>query len=226
MDNRPDASTGSEIRLPIVIVDDDAPEMQAYLRILKRALPGSEIELISSLQEAESMLMARREPFLLVMDQNFEKSKVDGTRKGSDLVSMLRQQHVWGAFLPILLLSGNVDDQDNTRLNQELGWRSPTVYLAKRIASSTSLDLEAVPSLELDYADLPAYLPSGLKYLLALLVHLDRNFTEQMSIIASQQASLAVGDDASEYDMRDWDDWDSGSTQDGGSDSKEATESS
>lgn len=178
------------VRLPIYIVDDDAAEMTSYLRTLRRVMPGSSIDLISTLEEAEEVLLGQQEPFLLVMDQNFGNSPVDGARKGTDLVALLRRQHVWGGVLPVLLLTGNFDDEKNTRLGQQLGWRTPTTWVHKSTVSSPNLDLSHAAHLGVDFDAMPSYLSPGNKYLIGMLVHLDKLFAEQLSTLTSQRAAL------------------------------------
>jgi hypothetical protein len=190
----PQGSTLPTLRLPVYIVDDDAAEMTTYLRTLRRALPSARIELLGSLQEAERVLLDLSEPFLLIMDQNFEKSRdVDGSRQGTDLVALLRRQHVWGAFLPVLLLTGNFDDEKNTRLGQQLGWRTPTSWLHKNTANSGDLNLAETADIKVSFDGLPAYLTPGMKYLIGMLLHLDEMFAEQTNSVTSQQIALDSG---------------------------------
>jgi CheY-like chemotaxis protein len=118
-------------RLPVVVVDDHPGQLAAAVDLLEEfdwSVTG-----ISDLDEAARVLVERTDPFVLVLDHDFERP--DG-RTGLDLTRLLRSAHPWGPALPICYWSGRIDTPAFLDVLRDGQFSAPTSYVQKGTAVS------------------------------------------------------------------------------------------
>jgi CheY-like chemotaxis protein len=91
-------------RLPVIVVDDDPGQLRSAVRMLE--IEDWSVTGIADLDEAARVLVEHTDPFVLILDHDFERP--DG-QTGLDLTRLLRSAHPWGAVLPICYWSGRID---------------------------------------------------------------------------------------------------------------------
>jgi CheY-like chemotaxis protein len=113
-------------RLPVVVVDDDQIQLSRAVKLLR--VEGWSVTGIEDLDEAARLLVERTDPFVLILDHDFERP--DG-QTGLDLTRLLRAAHPWGAVLPICYWSGRIDGNGFLAALRDGQMFAPSVYVAK-----------------------------------------------------------------------------------------------
>ena len=113
-------------RLPVVVVDDDHRQLSRAVKVLQ--VQGWSVTAFDDLDEAARALVDRPEPFVLILDHDFERP--DG-QTGLDLTRLLRAAHPWGAVLPICYWSGRIDGPGFLTALQDGQMFAPSSYVEK-----------------------------------------------------------------------------------------------
>lgn len=113
-------------RLPVIVVDDDRGQLSAAVDLLD--LEGWTVTGFDDLDEAARALVDHTDPFVLVLDHDFERP--DG-QTGLDLTRLLRAAHPWGAVLPICYWSGRIDGAGFLAALRDGQMFAPSSYVVK-----------------------------------------------------------------------------------------------
>jgi CheY-like chemotaxis protein len=113
-------------RLPVIVVDDNLAQLAAAVEELEDA--GWRVRGIEDLDEAARELVEHTDPFVLILDHDFERR--DG-RTGLDLTRLLRSAHPWGAVLPICYWSGRIDGTGFLAALRDGQMFAPSSYVQK-----------------------------------------------------------------------------------------------
>jgi len=112
--------------LPVVVVDDKHELLETVSRRLRYR--GWSVDTYDDIDEAARALVDRTEPFVLVLDHDFDRP--DG-RTGLDLAELLRSAHPWGAALPICYYSGRIGGEEFLAALHERQLVAPSSYTGK-----------------------------------------------------------------------------------------------
>lgn len=121
--------------IPVVMVDDEEPNLVTFEGEMKRNFKGRQYSCFGSLDEAyEGGLLESDRPFGLILDHDLGQDTSGTAIFGHTLSSRLRQTHRWGLALPIVYFSGRMlpeGDQGWLKFNFENGLLSPNFYAQK-----------------------------------------------------------------------------------------------
>lgn len=114
----------------LVVVDDREDGRQ----IASQVADFLDLRLQSFTHPAEALpvLLEMHEPFVMVLDHNFEDDDYPGWR----LCNELRQQHPFGLILPIIYLSGFMRGEEFLSLLHNQLLYAPTAFVRKKDASA------------------------------------------------------------------------------------------
>ncbi|MGY1787413.1 hypothetical protein [Geodermatophilus sp. SYSU D00698] len=112
--------------LPVVVVDDKHELLDPLRQLLE--YEGWTVDTYDDIDAAARALLERTEPFVLVVDHDFDRP--DG-RTGFDLTELLRSAHPWGPALPICYYSGRIDGGDFLAAQRGRQLVSPSSYTHK-----------------------------------------------------------------------------------------------
>lgn len=119
----------------VVIVDDEADLARSMAELL--GAHGYRAEALTSLENALEVLPARQEPFVLLLDHNFEGSN----HVGYELCERLRTEHPMGLILPVLYWSAVEDVAGySQRVRTDLAF-SPTAFVDKTRGNAELLEV-------------------------------------------------------------------------------------
>jgi len=112
--------------LDLLVVVDDLDDGRRAAEVVARRTKMRFLEFADP-QEALAGLLELDEPFVLVLDHNFENDEWPGYR----LANELREKHTYGLLLPILYLSGYMTGFEFVELLQSKLAYAPTAFLSK-----------------------------------------------------------------------------------------------
>ncbi|MGY2126969.1 hypothetical protein [Blastococcus sp. SYSU DS0617] len=113
-------------RLPVVVVDDNLAQLAAAVEELD--MDGWVVRGIADLDDAARALVDHTDPFVLILDHDFERP--DG-QTGLHLTRLLRSAHPWGAVLPICYWSGRIDGPGFLTVLRDGQMFAPSSYIQK-----------------------------------------------------------------------------------------------
>jgi CheY-like chemotaxis protein len=125
-------------RLPVIVVDDDLGQLSAAVELLD--MEGWSVTGIADLDEAARVLVDHTDPFVLILDHDFERP--DG-QTGLDLTRLLRAAHPWGAVLPICYWSGRIDGPGFLAALRDGQMFAPSSYVQKGSVAITEVAQQA-----------------------------------------------------------------------------------